>query len=274
MHKPSSIILQDAPPQLANSDLIGSVIRNKADYESKLKKLQKRILGIQQAYHHQQRRAIIVFEGWDASGKGGAIRRLTERLDPRGVKVHPISSPTADEQGRHYLYRFQTRLPIPRTWSIFDRSWYGRVMVERIEGFASDNEWQRAYHEINEFERMLVDDGVRIVKLFLHIDKDEQLQRFDERLNNPNKRWKLTSEDMRNREKWDQYTDAIDDMLRETSTVAVPWHVIPANHKWYARTQVLNTIADALEKGIDTTPPALDPEIVKEAKKRLGLTVK
>ncbi len=271
MHEPSQIIVQDNPPQLEDVDLLNAVIDDKARYESKLKKLQKRILAIQQAYHHQGRRAIIVLEGWDASGKGGAIRRLTEKLDPRGVKVHPIGSPTPDEQGRHYLYRFQTRLPIPRTWSIFDRSWYGRVLVERVEGFASKKEWQRAYHEINEFERMLTDDDVRIVKIFLHIDKDEQLKRFDERLNNPYKRWKLTSEDIRNREKWDEYTDAINEMLARTSTETVPWHVVAGNHKWYARINVLKTIADALEEGIDTTPPELDKALIKEAEERLGI---
>ncbi|MGB0466258.1 MAG: polyphosphate kinase 2 family protein [Pontibacterium sp.] len=272
MHVPSKIILQDDAPQLSDVDLANSVISDKSLYESELKQLQKRILGIQQAYHHQHQRAIVILEGWDASGKGGAIRRLTERLDPRGVIVHPISSPTDDEQGRHYLYRFQTRLPTPRTWAVFDRSWYGRVMVERVEKFAPKKAWQRAYHEINEYERMLTDDCVRIVKIFLHIDKDEQLRRFQERLNNPYKRWKLTLEDIRNREKWDDYTQAIDQMLKKTSTEAAPWHVIAGNHKWFARIQVLRTIAVALEEGIDTTPPGLDPEVIHAAEQRLGIS--
>lgn len=274
MQKPSKIVIEKKPPQLSDVDLDGSYIADRDSYESKLKKLQKRILAIQQAYHHQGRRAIIVFEGWDASGKGGAIRRLTERLDPRGFHVHPIGAPTANEQGRHYLYRFQTRLPKPQSWAIFDRSWYGRVLVERIEELCPESAWQRAYHEINEFERMLCDDDVRIVKLFLHIDQDEQLHRFDERLNNPYKRWKLTEEDIRNREKWDQYTDAINDMLTYTSTQSSPWHLIAGNHKWFARVQVLKTIADQLSEGIDITPPELDPKMIKAAEKKLGLTVR
>ena len=274
MQKPSKIVIEKKPPQLSDVDLDGSYITDRDSYESKLKKLQKRILAIQQAYHHQGQRAIIVFEGWDASGKGGAIRRLTERLDPRGFKVHPIGVPTSNEQGRHYLYRFQTRLPKPKSWAIFDRSWYGRVLVERIEELCPEHAWQRAYHEINEFERMLSDDDVRIVKLFLHIDPDEQLHRFDERLNNPYKRWKLTEEDIRNRDKWDQYTEAINDMLTYTSTQASPWHLIAGNHKWFARIQVLKTIADQLSEGIDITPPELDPKMIKAAEKKLGLTIK
>lgn len=271
MYEPSPIVLQDNPPSLKEIAPDSGQISDKASYTKQLKRLQKKILSIQQAYHHQGLRAIIVFEGWDASGKGGAIRRLTERLDPRGVKVHPIGSPTPEEQGRHYLYRFQTRLPIPGTWSVFDRSWYGRVLVERIEGFAATHEWQRAYHEINEFERMLSDDGVRIVKVFLHISKDEQLRRFEERLHNPNKRWKLTSEDIRNRERWSDYNAAIDDMFSRTSTEAVPWHVISANHKWYARIEVLKTVAAALEQGVDITPPKLDPEVIEAAERSLGI---
>ena len=274
MQKPSKIVLEKAPPLLSDVDLKGSYIADRGEYESKLKKLQKRILATQQAYHHQGQRAIIVFEGWDASGKGGAIRRLTERLDPRGFQVHPIGAPTANEQGRHYLYRFQTRLPKPQSWAIFDRSWYGRILVERVEELCPPPTWQRAYHEINEFERMLNDDDVRIVKLFLHIDPDEQLHRFEERLNNPYKRWKLTEEDIRNREKWDQYTAAINDMLAYTSTKSSPWHLIAGNHKWYARLQVLETIADQLSEGIDITPPELDPKMIKAAKRKLGLTVK
>lgn len=273
MFEPSPIVLQADPPTLEETDPSGGIIGDKSTYAKSLKRLQKQILSIQQAYYHQGLRAIIVFEGWDASGKGGAIRRLTERLDPRGVKVHPIGTPTADEQGRHYLYRFQTRLPIPGTWSIFDRSWYGRVLVERIEGFAATHEWQRAYQEINEYERMLRDDGVRIVKIFLHISKDEQLRRFEERLHNPNKRWKLTSEDIRNRERWGEYTQAIDEMFLRTSTESVPWQIIAANHKWHARIEVLKTIASVLAKGIDTSPPELDPKVVAEAEQRLGITL-
>lgn len=226
---------------------------------------------IQQAYYQQNRRAIIVFEGWDAAGKGGTIRRLTEILDPRGFTVYSIGVPTKEEQGRHYLYRFQARLPIPGCISIFDRSYYGRVLVERVEGMATDREWQRAYQEINEFERLLQDDGVRFVKLFLHIDKDEQLRRFEERLHNPVKHWKFTEEDIRNHLRWEDYECAIDDMFEQTSTTTAPWHLIPANKKWFARIETLKIIAEALEKGVDTSPPAIDQGIIAAAEAHLGI---
>jgi len=271
MESPSPIVLQSTPPALIHADLEGSLIDDKQHYLSKLKKLQKRVQAVQQAYHHQNRRAVIVFEGWDASGKGGAIRRLTERLDPRGYQVHPISAPSPDEIGRHYLYRFQTRLPASQSWAIFDRSWYGRVLVERIEQLCPKNAWQRAYQEINEFERMLVDDDTRVVKIFLHISPEEQLRRFHERLNNPYKRWKLTTEDLRNRARWDDYATATNDMFARTSTESAPWHLIAANHKWFARLSVLKTVAKAMEDGIDITPPPLDPEVVREAELQLGI---
>ncbi|MEL6547296.1 MAG: polyphosphate kinase, partial [Myxococcota bacterium] len=155
---------------------------SKKAYQEELASLQLELLKIQQAYHHQGApRAILLFQGWDAAGKGGAIRRITERLDPRGLRVHAIAAPTPAEQGRHYLWRFWQRIPQPGRIAIFDRSWYGRVLVERVEGFAKKREWKRAYDEINEFEHTLVDDGVRIVKFFLHITADEQLRRFEER---------------------------------------------------------------------------------------------
>ena len=273
MHMPSKITLQKTPPCLTNVALDSSFIDDKETYENKLKRLQKRILTIQQAYHHQHKRAIIVFEGWDASGKGGAIRRLTEKLDPRGVKVYPISAPSPEEQSKHYLQRFQARLPEAGTIAIFDRSWYGRVLVERVEGFASEHAWQRAYQEINEFERSLIDDGAKIIKIFMHIDPDEQLKRFDERLNNPVKRWKLTTEDIRNRMKWPEYHEAMNDMFTYTSTQAAPWHIIAANHKWYARTEVLKTIAAQLSDGMDISPPPVDPDVIREAYQALGIKI-
>ncbi len=273
MYQPSPIVLQDPPPQLPDHKKDHDRLSDKSDYEKKLKKWQKSLLEVQQAYFHQGQRAILVFEGWDASGKGGAIRRITERLDPRGFTVHPISAPTAEEQGRHYLYRFQTRLPEPGSIAIFDRSWYGRVLVERVEGFSTAEQWQRAYQEINEFERTLADDGVRIIKLFMHITPEEQLKRFRERLNNPVKRWKLTTEDIRNRERWPDYSDAINDMFRYTSTQTCPWQIIPANHKWYARIAVLKTLVQQLGAGIDMAPPPLDPELIEAAIQSLGIKV-
>lgn len=270
MYQPSNIIISAVTPLLSEADL-NRTISSKAVYEKKLANWQKKMLLVQQAYFRQNKRAIIVFEGWDASGKGGAIRRLTEKLDPRGFRVYPIGPPTKDEQGRHYLYRFQKKLPKLGTIAIFDRSYYGRVLVERVEGFASDHQWQRAYSEINEFERLLSDDDVRIIKVFLHIDKGEQLRRFEERLNNPNKRWKLTEEDIRNREKWHDYEIAIDDMFSQTSTEQSPWHLISGNHKWRARVDVIKTITTQLAEGVDVEPPEVDHAIVDLAQQRLGI---
>lgn len=271
MYQPSPIELINHPPQLGDVDFEQAFIEDKESYEKQLKKLQKKMLEVQQAYFHQGKRAIVVLEGWDASGKGGSIRRITERLDPRGFTVHPIAAPTKEEQGTHYLFRFQQKLPAPGSLCIFDRSYYGRVLVERIEGFASEHQWQRAYQEINEFERLLMDDDVRFVKLFLHIDKQEQLKRFEQRLHDPIKRWKLTEEDIRNHKRWDDYEVAIDDMFSRTSTVNAPWHIIPAKKKWYSRITVLETVIAALSKDVSIEPPPIDPAVVKAAEKHLGI---
>ena len=268
--QPSAIELIDCPTQLEALSL-DKKLASKAEYEKLLAKWQKRMLTVQQAYYRQNLRALIVFEGWDASGKGGAIRRLTEKLDPRGFTVFPIAAPSQIEQSKHYLYRFQTKLPAAGNINIFDRSYYGRVLVERVEQFATEHEWQRAYQEINEFERLLTDDGVKIIKLFLHIDQDEQLKRFQERIKNPNKRWKLTEEDLRNRDKWPSYQTAINDMLKYTSTKSSPWQVVEANRKWYTRVEVLKTIVKALECDVDLTPPALTDDIRAMAKTHLKL---
>ena len=246
-------------------------IKQEKSYEAELSALQDCMLRVQQAYYHEKRRAIVVFEGWDAAGKGGAIRRMTEALDPRGCKVWPIAAPRPDEQARHYLYRFWQRVPEPGTIAIFDRSWYGRVLVERVERLASDTEWKRAYDEINEFERMLADDGVRFVKLFLHITPEEQLERFEERLCNPAKRWKITEEDLRNRSRRPDYESAIEDMFDKTSTSQAPWHAVPANHKWYARVACLRITTDLLARGVNLEPPPLDIAVQKAAIEQLGL---
>ncbi|WP_067098331.1 polyphosphate kinase 2 family protein [Marinomonas atlantica] len=274
MHTPSPIVLSPAP-SLDDIDLNDDryALADKRSYKKQLKRAQKAMKEVQQAYFHQGKRAIIVFQGWDASGKGGAIRRVTEKLDPRGYRVHPIAAPSKEEQGRHYLYRFQTRLPKPGTLAIFDRSWYERVLTERVEGFATAEQWQRAYQEINEFERLLMDDGVRIIKLFMNISKDEQLARFEERLSNPMKQWKLTEEDLRNRDSWSHYAQATDDMFQHTSTDQAPWQLIPANKKWYARITALDTIVSALASGVDLTPPPIDEALVKLAKQKLSITV-
>jgi polyphosphate kinase 2 (PPK2 family) len=185
--------------------------------------------------------------------------------------VHSIAAPTADEQGRHYLYRFWNKLPAPGHLAIFDRSWYGRVLVERIEGFCDKAAWRRAYDEINEFEHTLMDDGVLFGKIFLHISKEEQLRRFVERLQNPTKNWKFGEEDLRNREKWPEYVEAIEDMFDRTSTGAAPWQVIGGNRKWHARTRVLEIALDVLSRGVDLEQPLHDPKFAAEAARRLGV---
>ncbi|QBY05158.1 polyphosphate kinase [Thalassotalea sp. HSM 43] len=271
MHKPSPIQLIDNPACLEDVDLNNSFEDGKKQYQKTLAKLQKQLLIVQQAYFHQGHRAILVFEGWDAAGKGGAIRRVTEKLDPRGFRVYPIAAPNQEEQSKHYLFRFQKRLPPAGRIGIFDRSYYGRVLVERVEGFASKKQWQRAYQEINEFERQLSDDGARIIKIFMHISEDEQLKRFEERLQNPYKRWKLTEEDIRNREKWPDYHQAINDMFRQTSTNHSQWQVISGNHKWSARISVLKYLVDTLSAGVDISPPPVDDNIVALAKQQLGI---
>ena len=247
--------------------------KSKDEYLEVEHDLQKEMLSVQQAYFHQELRAVIVFEGWDAAGKGGSIRRLTARLDPRGVKVWPIGAPSADEQGRHYLYRFWSRLPTPGTAAIFDRSYYGRVLVERVEKLIKPSAWHRAYNEINEFEHLLIADGVRVVKIFIHVTPEEQLERFAERLRNPIKRWKLTQDDIRNRARWNDYLDAYHEMFARTSTKEAPWHVIGGNNKWTARVQVLETVIKALSHGVDTTPPPVDQDLVEAAEAVLGITL-
>ncbi|MCW2248850.1 polyphosphate kinase 2 (PPK2 family) [Azospirillum fermentarium] len=259
--------------RLDRIDMDAGRLKNREEYDKRLAKLQKELLHIQQTYWHSKRRAIIVFEGWDAAGKGGCIRRLTEPLDPRGFHVWPISAPTKEEQGKHYLYRFWTRLPAPGGFAVFDRSWYGRVMVERVEGFATKDQWKRAYGEIRDFEKMLTDDGARIIKLFMHITPDEQLNRFRERLTNPYKRWKLTEEDLRNRARWGDYTKAVEQMFDETSTPNAQWHAVGANSKWTARIRVLEIITAALREGVDITPPPIDPEMAEAAAEVLGVHV-
>ena len=271
-HSVSSISLKNRKLKLPEGVQAPAIDSHKL-YKNELKHWQKKLLHVQQAYYHQGQRAIIVFEGWDASGKGGAIRRITEKLDPRGFRVHSFAKPTPEEQGRHYLYRFQTRLPVPGRIAIFDRSYYGRVMVERIEGFTPKPAWERAYQEINEFERLLIDDGVTIIKLFMHISAAEQLERFEERLNNPYKRWKLTEEDIRNRGRRADYINAIEEMFDKTDTKMAPWHVIQAEHKWFARVNVLKTIVEALSEGVIVEPPPIDPTVVHLAKQQLGITL-
>ena len=220
---------------------------DRKSYEHELNELQAKLhlLGLQT--YHQKRPVVLLFEGWDAAGKGGAIKRLTEKLDPRAYVVHAIAAPTGEDKERHYLYRFWRRLPPKGQIAIFDRSWYGRVLVERVEGYAHPDEWQRAYAEMNEFERQLVSFGTLVYKFWLHLSPDEQLRRFQERQTVSYKNWKLTDEDWRNREKWSQYEQAADEMLLRTSTPAAPWTVVEAEDKRFARIKVLRTVVRQLE---------------------------
>ena len=202
----------------------------------------------------QKRPVVMVFEGWDAAGKGGAIKRITEKLDPRGYVVYPISAPHGEDKTRHYLYRFWRRLPERGQIAIFDRSWYGRVLVERVEGFAADHEWQRAYKEINSFERQLRDFGMIVAKFWIHISREEQLRRFEERKAIGYKAWKLTDEDWRNREKWGAYEEAVEEMLVKTSTSGCPWTLVEGNDKNWARIRVLSKLVKILSTELKYEP--------------------
>jgi AMP-polyphosphate phosphotransferase len=214
----------------------------------------------------QKRPVVMVFEGWDAAGKGGAIKRLTERLDPRGYAVYPIAAPAGEDKTHHYLYRFWRRLPERGQIALFDRSWYGRVMVERIEGFCTEAEWKRAYREINQFERQLCDFGTIVFKFWLHISKDEQVRRFEERAGTAYKAWKLTDEDWRNREKWDLYEAAVEEMLLKTSTLTAPWTIVEGTDKLWARVKVLRTVVDRLCQELKCTPEILTEDLDKPRK--------
>ena len=237
-------------PKLSEVDLSDKFIDEK-EYQQKLKVLQSRLGELHNRLYRKRVPVIITYEGWDAAGKGGNIKRVTGALDPRGYEVHPIASPEPHEKARHYLWRFWTRLPKDGHIAVFDRTWYGRVMVERLEGFCSENDWKRAYNEMNEFEKELHDWGAVIIKCWVQIDKDTQLERFTERQNNPEKQWKITDEDWRNREKWDQYEMAVDEMLKKTSTTYAPWHILESVDKKYARIKALKIIIKELEKVLD-----------------------
>ena len=192
----------------------------------------------------------LVFEGWDASGKGGAIKRVVEPLDPRHVRVVSIAAPTYDEKRHHFLTRFWPHLPGWGGMAVLDRSWYGRVLVERVEGFATEEQWRRSYDEIKSFERMLADEGMVLLKFWMHISHDEQLRRFSAREQEPVKRWKLTEEDWRNREKRHEYEAAVTEMLERTDTSLAPWIVVEANDKRHARVKVVESVVDGLERGL------------------------
>lgn len=211
-----------------------------------IEEVQLKLLRIQQGAWHSKERVIIMLEGFDAAGKGGLIRKITENLDPRGLRVHPIGPPNEIEQGKHWLYRFWKLLPAKGDLAIFDRSWYGRVLVERVDKIAKKEDWMRAYEEINEFERQLVNDGIHVIKIFLAISKKEQLKRFEDRLNDPYKQWKITEDDLHARRHWNDYVIAMDDVFAKTDTKIAPWHLIGADNKSQARLAALTLIEKQL----------------------------
>ena len=236
------------------------------DYESALAELQERVAHLLVSLHLHGRRAIVVAEGWDAAGKGGAIQRMTAKCDPRHYKVWPISAPSEGEKAHHYLWRFWNRLPRDGELAIFDRSWYGRVLVERVEGLAKEEAWRRAYDEINEFEAQQTSDRTVIVKLFFHVTADTQRKRIEGRLDDPWKRWKVTAEDFRNIARRDDYLKAMKDMFRETDTRWAPWTAIDANNKKAARIAALEAVAKALASHVPSKPPKVRPEMEQATK--------
>ena len=227
-----------------------SVSRAPGDYRKQLKAAQEQLSQLHNRLYLTRTPLILAFEGWDAAGKGGAIKRIARALDPRGYEVVPIAAPTPLEKSHQHLWRFWTALPKDGHVTIFDRTWYGRVMVERIEGFCSEEAWQRAYEEINHFEQELTERGAILLKFWLHISPEEQLRRFNERQNTPEKQWKITDEDWRNREKWPAYAEAVDEMLRRTHRARAPWIVVEAEDKKFARIKVLQSVIDAIEKAL------------------------
>ena len=225
---------------------------SRAQYDVELKQAQMRLHELAWIMHRQNKNAVVVFEGWDAAGKGSAIRRLTAAIDARLYRVIPVGAPSDEELAHHYLWRFWRHVPRAGFMTIYDRSWYGRVLVERVEGLADDDQWLRSYQEINNFEEHLIGHGTAVIKFWIHISKDEQEKRFRAREKDPRKQHKITEADWRNRDRWDDYQQAVNDMVAHTSTEKAPWNLVPGNDKKYARVTIINTVCDRLAKIIDS----------------------
>ncbi|MEG8022681.1 polyphosphate kinase [Sphingomonas aerolata] len=240
-------------------------------YKRDLANLQKRLEHIQVAHIVNKRPAVVMFEGWDAAGKGGIIQRLSAEWDPRTYRVWPIAAPSADEKAHHFLWRFWKRLPADGNIAVFDRSWYGRVLVERVEEFATRREWERGYDAINAFEAGLIENDTTLIKIFVHITQAEQDRRLEARLRDPWKHWKTGLDDYHNRSRREDYLAAMHEMFARTDTAAAPWIVIDGNDKKAARIAALTVVADRLEGGVAMVPPPLDPAVLKVAKKALKL---
>ena len=243
-------------------------------YDQDLKSLQDRLSELQALHILHEARTLIIFEGWDAAGKGGAIKRMTSSLDPRFYQVFPISAPTSEEKDKHFLWRFWNKLPGKQEISIWNRSHYGRVLVKRVEGFCTEAEWRRGYDEINEFESRQGEIGTKIIKIFLHVTAEKQDKVLIERLDDPTKRWKVTAEDFRNREKRDEYLDALKDMFKRTHTHWAPWTVVDGNNQKAARIAVLSHVIAELEKSVPQEFPEADPAIVALAQRTIGYSPK
>ncbi|MDV0445873.1 Polyphosphate:AMP phosphotransferase [Methanimicrococcus sp. At1] len=234
----------------------------KKEYKEKLKKYQKKLAFLHYSLYLNKKPMVLVFEGWDAAGKGSSIKRIVQAMNPRYYRVIPTGSPTDVDQKYHYLWRFLDGIPPCGKTSIYDRSWYGRVMVERIENFCAEDEWKRAYDEINHFEKVMTNDGVIVIKFWMHISKEKQYERFVARSLNPLKQWKLTDEDWRNREKWDDYYAAVNEMIEKTSMKDAPWVIVEANDKYYARIKVLKTIVERIEEELGSKMEEMDFPVI------------
>jgi AMP-polyphosphate phosphotransferase len=252
---PDAVVAGAQPPNPVVAGVLAAVDLGRRlepnDYEKRIGAEQLRLRALHFRMYERQVPVLAVFEGWDAAGKGGAIKRVTETLEPRGYTVSSFSAPRGEEKTHHYLWRFWRTLPRAGHLGIFDRSYYGRVLVERVEGFSSEPEWRRAYREINEFEAQQASFGMVVVKFWLHISKEEQLHRFQTRERDPFRSHKLTAEDWRNRARWAGYEEAVEEMLARTSTAAAPWIVVEADDKLHARVKVVHTLADAIERAVD-----------------------
>jgi len=250
IHRPLPPEASSATVTILDQIDLSESLSNK-DYKSQLKKYQNRLGELTWAARNLKRSSVAVFEGWDAAGKGGAIRRITASMDARLYRTISIASPTDEELAQHYLWRFWRHIPQAGYVTIYDRSWYGRVLVERVEGFAKDYEWMRSYQEINSFEEQMYQHGTVINKFWIHISQEEQLKRFKEREKVAWKQYKITDEDWRNREKWDDYKEAVNEMVARTSTNGSRWHIIPGNDKRFARVAILKTLCQSLEEALD-----------------------
>jgi len=248
---PSAAVSRERNPLTVLDQLDLTKSLDETAYETKQNRYWARLANLSQRSHKIGLSAVVVFEGWDAAGKGGAIRRLTKPLDAAHYRVVPIAAPTEEELAHHYLWRFWRRLPRAGHWTIFDRSWYGRVLVERLEGFATDEAWQRAYAEINDFEEILVARGILLLKFWIHISPEEQLRRFKAREKVPFKKYKMSTEDYRNRKQWNAYELAADEMIQRTSTGYARWHLVPGNDKRWARIHVLKTVCRELGTALE-----------------------